>query len=584
MVSTHRCLGAHGLLRRRLQAGSASLVIVLCLSSPVQAQTASQITPPSFAPTVAPVRVPVAIPDGAGAVAPPGSKALDITLADVTLKGSSDPAALQELRATLVGKPVKVSAIFEAARTLEARYARSGRVLVRVVVPAQSLVDGATLRLVVVDGFIEAVDVSHVPANVRTSIAAILRPLAGLSGVTLVGLERKLLLAADLPGLTLRSTLAAGSKPGATILVIEATQQPVTGFVSLDNTLADALGHLAFGIGVNFNSVMGAGETIYLRASGLPNTTDHTGFLDPTPRYRALAGGFIVPLGHDGLTFNLEGTDARTAPRHDSAFPGFGSKFQRVSARLRYPVVRRRALTLFAEAAFDVQDERVRIIDPVVLPLNLDKLRIARVAGDLRAALPGGGTATVRLQASFGIDGLGARNAGTALLPLSRAGEKVDFHKLEFNAAIEQPLAAHLVLALRGRAQTSFGEVMGNSEQIGIATLDAISALPSGTVQGDAGYVVRGELKAPFGARLGTGFGQLAPYGFGSYGQVRFEELTVFERRTTDAHAYGAGLRLAASTGDGNPGISGSVEYGRAHLEGLGGTDDRISFTLVTQF
>ena len=450
--------------------------------------------------------------------------------------------------------------------------------------PAQSLVDGATLRLVVVDGFIETIDVSHVPANVRARLAAILRPLVWTSSVTLAGLERKLLLAADLPGLTLRSTLAIGSKPGAAVLVIEATQRRVTGFVSLDNTLGEALGHLAFGSGVNFNSVLGAGETIYLRASGLPNTTDHAGVFDATPRDRALAAGFIVPIAHDGLTFNLEATDARTAPRHDSAFPGFGSTFQRLSARFRYPVVRRRSLTVFVESAFDAQNEKVRIIDPVILPLTLDRLRIARVAGELRAALPGGGTANARLQASFGIDGFGARDVGSAVLPLSRGGTQAAFHKVELDAAIEQRLAAHLVLAVQARAQTSFGEVMANSEQIGIATLDAISALPSGTVQGDAGYVMRGELKVPFGIRLGTGFGQLAPYGFGTYGQVRFEQPTAFERRTTDAYAYGAGLRLAAATHDGSPGISGSVEYGRAHLQGFGGTDHRVSFTLVTQF
>jgi len=486
---------------------------------------------------------------------------------------------VRELRTALVGRPVKVSAIFAAARALEARYARDGRVLVRVVVPSQSLVDGATLRLVVVDGFIEAIDVSRVPANVRARLAAILRPLEGVAGVTLAKLERRLLLVADLPGLTLRATLAAGSKPGAAVLVIEAAQRPVTGFASLDNTLSDALGHLAFGVGVNFNSVLGAGETIYVRASGLPNTARHAGFLDPTPRNRALAAGIIVPLGHDGLTFNLEVTDARTAPRHDDAFPGFGSRFQRASARLRYPVVRRRGLTLLAEAAFDAQDERVRIIDPVILPLTLDRLRIARLAGEMRAALPGGGVATARLQGSFGIDGLGARGAAdaTALLPLSRAGKQAGFHKLEVDAAVEQPVAAHLVLAARGRAQTSFGEVVGNSEQIGIGTLDGISALSSVTVQGDAGYVVRGEVKAPFAARLGTGFGQVAPYGFGAYGQVRFQQPTVVEPRITGALAYGAGLRLSAATRDGSPGVSASVEYGRVRLDGRGGTGDRVS-------
>lgn len=565
----------------------AGLGVSLLLASAAGAQTASQITPPSYVPPAPQPGSPLVIPTDTSTEAPPGADRAEVTLGDVSVDGGVvESEALAALRARVVGKRIKVAEVFAAARELEAGYARSGRVLTRVVVPAQNLADGATLRLVVVEGAIERIDTGTLPPAIQRRIAAVLAPLAGRSDVTQGEIERRLLLAADTPGTTLRSTLSAGSKPGATVLLVEASYRPVAGFVTLDNTLPGALGRDAFGVGLDFNSVFGRGETIYLRASGLPNTGRETSVLDPTPRNRALAGGVIAPIGNDGLTVNVEVTDARTAPRHAANLPGFGSRFTRLSGRVRYPFVRSRALTISGEATFDAQNERVRIISPLVLPLSLDRLRVARVAGDLSAYLPGGGIASARAEASFGLDVLGARSDGgaSALLPVSRAGADASFQKLEISGSIDQPLAEHLALSVRARAQTSFGQVMANAEQIGIARTDGISPLPSGLVQGDAGYVGRAELRIPFAFSLVSAGAQIAPYGFGAAGGVRFENPSVFERRSTDVYALGGGVRVAGAARDGSPGLSASVEYGRAYLDRLGRNPDRVTFTVVAQF
>src|SRR3546814_1072855 len=66
--------------------------------------------------------------------------------------------------------------------------------------------------LVVVEGFIERVDTDRVPPLVRKRVAALLAPLVGRDDVTLPMIERRLLLAADTPGATLHSALAAGDR------------------------------------------------------------------------------------------------------------------------------------------------------------------------------------------------------------------------------------------------------------------------------------------------------------------------------------------------------------------------------------
>lgn len=555
---------------------------------PANAQTASQIAQPSYAPPARPSQVPVVIPEGSGTVAPPGSDELEVRLADVAVHGAElNPDELAALKARLTGRDVKVSEIFVAARELESRYARLGHVLVRVIVPPQKLTDGATLRLKVIAGFIEAVDTSHVPASIRNQVAKRMVPLVGARDITMNAIERGLLLAADLPGVTLRSTLMAGRAEGATVLLVEVEHRPVERFVSIDNTTPSSLEGFAIGLGFHFNSVLGLGETVYFRVSGLPNGDPNVGVLAATPRNRVLSLGGIVPMGDDGLTFNLEATDARTAPRHDAAAPGFASKFQRLSGRFSYPLTRSRAFSSRVDLAFDAQDEQLQIIDPVEMPLSLDRLRILRGAGALLAVLPSGGTLSARAEGSLGIDALGARSAAdaTALVPLSRAGSDANFQKATLALMLDEPLDSRLAVWLSARAQTSFGEPLVNSEQVGIASSDGISPLPSGSAQGDAGYVVRGELRAPFEVPIEGGQVRLSPYVFGAFGAVRLERPTLVERRDANARAWGVGLRLSGSpTGDGRSSMSLSLEYGRASLEGLPGTTDRLSCTVLTQF
>lgn len=581
-----------GSFRRAFQARTGWVAVPAILVSGLAttnaaAQTASQITPPSYAPQPAPTPTPVLLPESGSAMAPSGADTLDIRLANVAIDGGeSDAAVLEELKSQLLGRTIKVAEIFMAARALEARYAREGHVLMRVVVPAQQLEDGATLRLTVVSGFIERVDTSRVPSRVRSRVERLLAPLAGTRDLTMRDIERRLLLTGDTPGIALRSTLSAGSSPGATVLVVEATHRPVSGFASFDNTLPNGLARYGYGLGLNFDSVLGLGETVYVRASGLPNTGRQNSFLHPNPRNRALAAGFILPLGDDGLSLNIEATDARTAPRHLAILPGFASRFQRLSGRLSYPFIRSRAVTLSGELIFDAQNERLRVVTPAVMPLSLDELRVVRLSGSISAALPSNGVMYAKLEGSVGVDALGARSAAdaTPTLPLSRQGADASFQKLIVSASLNQPLAPHLALAFNARAQTSFGQVMANAEQVGIASSDGLSPLPSGVVQGDAGYVMRAELRFPFAVALRSGRGQIAPYAFGAVGGVRFERPSFFERRETDADAYGLGLRINAATGAGSPGLAAGVEYGRAHVEGYARFADRLNFSLLVQF
>jgi len=561
----------------------------LCLAllpAIAQAQTASQITPPSFRPNLERPGG-FALTGAAGLATPTGAEKLFVKLSAIQIKGGTPElaAATAELERRLVGRSVSGAEVFAAARDLEAAYAKAGYVLVRVVLPPQHLVDGARLKLTVVDGFIERVELKDVPERVRHRVAGLIEPLVGRRGVTLTEIERRVLLAGDTPGVVLRSTLAPGTAVGATVLAIGATYQPVSAILTFDNSMSQALGRTTMGAGVDFNSVAGFGELVYLRANGHPEGGAN-GYFDRYPTNRGLAAGFIVPLWVDGLTFNAEGTDARTTPQASLGVQTTDT-FQRLSLRLRYAWLRGRAANLNSEVAFDAQDEiQSLFVAAAPIPLSLDRLRIVRFTNDGDLQTPWGAAISGRVTGSFGIDAVGARSAAdaTALLPLSRQGADDTFQKVDVMFGYAHSVLEHLAVSLTARAQTSFGRPLLRSEQIGIANTSSLSGFDTGSIVGDRGYVARGEVSSPWTLPLPTtAVGVVAaPYVFGAYGEVVLEDPTALETARVDATSCGVGVRFSGAASGGLS--NGSVTFEYAHATRNDGVAAGDRFVGVTAF
>ncbi len=147
-----------------------------------RAQTASQIAPPPVRRDVPPpqpgeLAAPVEAPPS---TAIPGGD-LRVQVRDVVVAGglAGMKAPTEAIIAGLKNRTVTVAEVYKAALAIEAAYARSGYILVRVVVPAQDLHDGGDLNLTVVDGFIERIDTSALPANLAAPIAQTLTPWRG---------------------------------------------------------------------------------------------------------------------------------------------------------------------------------------------------------------------------------------------------------------------------------------------------------------------------------------------------------------------------------------------------------------------
>ncbi len=563
-----------------------ALLLTVVGSVPAWSQSASQITPPTFRPSPSAPGTAVIVSGQPGLNAPAGADRLFVKLSGVTVEGGRPELAgdVEALRARLVGRRVPASELFAAARDLEAAYARAGFVLVRVVLPAQSLRDGGRMRLTVVDGFVERLEVGELPERVRARVTAVLSPLVGQKGLRLGEIERRLMIAGDTPGVAMRSALTPGKEAGATVLVVQGTYKMVGGFVGFDNTLSTDLGRVTANAGLDLNTPFGFGETIYLRASGHPGGNDSSGvgaFFSDLPRVRTLAGGIVVPLGVDGLTLNLEATNSRTTPKAKGGLQT-ATEFERYSTRLRYPWIRSRGLTFASEVIFDVEEERddARLVG-VVLPLALDRLRVLRLASDVSWQVPGAGTLFARGIASFGLDAFGARSAAdaTPILPLTRQGADADFAKAEAIVSYAQALGEHVGIGLLARGQTAFNSALPRAEQLGIASFQELSTFDAGTLGGDSGWMVRGEVNSPWLLPAGPVQLSVMPYAFAATGALSLHRPTVFERGTTNVSSIGVGLRLAASPDAGVSQASLTVEFGRRYRDD--GLPDANRFTVV---
>ena len=534
----------------------AALALAIAVETPAHAQATapSSITPPTLRPVEPERGVSVAIPEVGALVAPPGSGSLSVRIDRVVVEGGFPElaASTSAIIATLQGRTITLDQVYKAASDIEAAHARAGFVLARVAVPPQSLVDGGTLRIVVIDGFIVGVDVSAVPARVRRAVAARVAGLVGRHHLTLGRIEQPLLIANEIPGLALSSTLTRGNAPGAARLVLAATHHLVSGRIDFDNSLSPALDTYGFNTQLSLNSALGLGEQIYgFAASGY----DITRLFRASVPVRVLGGGLVLPIGDGRLTINPEVTFSRTQPKTAIGAPTTRGRLRRLTLRGGYTLTKTRARVVVANAVIEQLDETNALPDFGVA-ISHDRFMAARLGVNYPANAADGSAIAVSGQLSQGLGGLGALRpsdlpTGTTF---SRQGANHGFTKLNLTLRALVPLPHGLQLTVAARGQSTFGKPVFRSEQAALEGSDALSAYVGGVTAVDEAVVSRTELIGRL--QLDTKFA-VQPYLFFAGGTGRIDRPTVFEPGSITAGSAGLGLRASVL----GTGISIGAEY-----------------------
>lgn len=524
----------------------------------------SQVAPPVIPP--APGGGRIVLPQvPAGAQIPPQARQLRFKLTGFDIRGEFDELveARKDIAAPLVGKRVTVADIFEFADRLQQIYVRAGYPLVRVVIMPQEFEGSARIKIRVIDGFIEKMDLETLPPQVRERVTKVLSPLLRRQRLTQGALERQLLIAGETPGLTLNATFAAGKDIGGSVLVLSGRYKPVSFSVYADNAMPKVFGTGQLVTTASLNSLLGYGEQLTATVAGLPDRNFTSEF--PTRRY--FNGTYSMPLGIDGLKLELGATDSTTTPRVNATTATQGQMTQ-ARVKLAFDVIKRRDIELALYGQVEATDEQIdTLLFTPQVPLSIDRVRPLRAGFEGVWRLRETGTAvTFGAVYSHGFDWLGARTAADAnpITPLSRQGADAVFDKLAGHIELNQALPYSFIATLNAAGQTSFNNPLLTSEQFDLTGARYMSGFTSGALPGDSGWVVRTELGRPFAFPVGSGGVTVTPYGFASTGERMYIQPTVLELASLHATNYGAGVRFLMSPwADLMPDGYGFIEWSR---------------------
>ena len=432
---------------------------------------------------------------------PSAVPAVDVAIRDVVVAGATafPLDRLNGLTAGLVGPSIPVARIEAARAALLTLYRGEGFVLTTV---TANVSPGGDLRFNVIEGRIAEVKLEGDIGPAGVQVLRFLNHLTERQPIDNDTLERWLLLAQDIPGVTLHAVLQPSlNDPGALTLVAQVARQTVNGLVTADNRAFRQTGPVETLSIVDINSLTQLGERTEL-------SIYHTN--GGTQNFGQASSEFFV--GGSGLKVRIYGGYGKAQPSgffRSIGYNGFTTTFGAVAI---YPLIRARQQTLNLLASLDALESEIRTnsgVDSQPDRASRDSLRIVRVgaeyaiedglAGDLR---PGVNFASLRV--SQGVPGLGG--TGNHNPTPGRLNERIDFTKVAFEISRTQTLfvpwsGSSVALNARIVGQGSHG-VLPPAEKFFLGGSEINRGFYSGEVSGDNALAGSLELRLNTGIDL----------------------------------------------------------------------------------
>lgn len=502
--------------------------------------TVSPIQPlvPPRPPSVAPgIPVAPAIPQ----VAPtPGAV---LAVQDVAVEGGSvyPRERIAKLTEGLTGPAVQQSQIENARASIVDMYRRDGYVYT----VANAILSQGHLRFVVIEGHIADVKLDGDIGPAGTQVLRFLGRLTEERAIRVADLERWLLLASDVPGVTLRSTLVpSADDPGALTLVAKVSRQAVSGSVLLDNRAFKQTGPEEGLAVLDFNSFTQFGERTEL--------SFYHSLLNSSQIFGQASSEFY--LGGSGLKLKIYAGSGDATPNGPLTTIGYDGTTTIFGAQLTYPLVRVRQYTLNLFGAFDAEESQITNtlgLNGARVQQSSDSLRILRggaeyarldnLFGPEMSATNG---ASVRL--SQGLTILGAAQNGDGQAP--RLNERVDFTKfngtISRNQMLFQPWNGASV-ALQGTLAGQYtGDILPLAEKYYLGGPHFNRGYYWGQVTGDNALQASAELQLNMPIPLPASI----PWELNAQWYAFYDWGETWERQSTDPsyviRSYGGGVRL----------------------------------------
>ena len=235
----------------------------------------------------------------AAPISGPPVRVAAVTVEGVTVFPASEIAALTQ---ELTGQAVPFSQIDAVRQQILQRYRDRGYVLSTV--SASYDAPSGRLDFRVTEGRIAAVKLDGDIGPAGTQVLRFLNRLTEQPVIDAATLERYLLLAQDVPGVTLHAVLQPSTEePGALNLVAQVSRQAVSGLVATDNRASPLTGPVETLAGLSLNSFTALGEKTELSMYHAWPNSQNFGQLS-----------FETFIGSSGLKVQIYGGAGSTVP------------------------------------------------------------------------------------------------------------------------------------------------------------------------------------------------------------------------------------------------------------------------------
>jgi hemolysin activation/secretion protein len=456
--------------------------------------------------------------------------------------------AIAPLYSDIIGATVPRARLDAIIEDLQTKYRTDGYILTVVRGEIQSVNGRPVFVLRAIEGYISEVKLDGDIGPAGTLVYEFLEHLTWIRPVNNADLERYLLLAQDIPGISVRAVLRRATEPGAVELVAQLSRKPFSAFAQYDNLGSNEAGPSEMLLRGAANSFTRFGEQFEAIFYNTFNREQLFGQVD--------ASAFV---GGDGLRLAGYWGRGNSMPGGALAGTGFIGNYTIAGLDLAYPVIRSRRLNLTPDISFDYYDSTVDVngLNGQSTQFNSGHLRMLRAGGALDfqdaavADLPAANLAILKI--SQGLPGLGASSTSEEPSHQPVLGNRTDFTKLAGELTRVQNLftfgdvMTSLKLTLGGQYT---GDILPPSEKFFCCGLRWSRGYFYGQVTGDRGVGTGAELQ------FNTGFTDvpiLAPnhrldvqfYGFYDFG--RFYNLAPGTfNQTVDSFGIGARSNLTS--------------------------------------
>lgn len=319
---------------------------------------------------------------------------LRVKVAGFKLTGNTvfSEAELLPVIDSLSGREVSFVDLDQAAAAISNYYRERGYLVARAYLPQQEIVDGK-VEIAVLEGRLSAVAVDTKDAT-RLDPERVKQIIAGSAAPGTVvreeDLERGLLLANDLPGVDVKSTLTPGASVGTTDLMVEVKEgDALSGSVDLDTFGSRYTGVARLGVTLNINDPTGYGDLISFRGmnSGAGLALNRL--------------SYALPVGDYGTRLGVAYAHARYDLQKDLAVTEGQGQASVAGLFAQHPIVRSRAYNAYFSAGYDAKHLEDKSLGVIYSDRRIRVLGLA-LNGDMRDGIGGGGVSSVGLTYTAG--------------------------------------------------------------------------------------------------------------------------------------------------------------------------------------